>query len=661
MGGYPHLMTSRSLLCVGGLVLWASAFGTGNIPSLPDSPASSPPKIDGVLTPEEWSGAASFSGFFFDADMGTTDSNPVSFKLSYDAKYIYFGVEVKDDPKGLIMDEYRPNADLRNNDHIELLIEPYAKGSDFNQFRVNPGGAFELNLAGGTANKEEWRGGLRSASKLNPDGWSAEMAIPWDVMALPSAGTRDLMVNILWNDKSSLRRKIWHFNNGDLSKTPLWKGVQVPRTAAGREIKLLPFLYAGYSDKGRDFIFNSGLDFKASLNPNSLLVGTVNPDFRNIENQVLSLDFSYFERLASESRPFFQEGSGYRGVGFDSRIFASQRIRSFDAGLNTYGNLDSRTTYSLLTTQDFGNASNIVATMDRKLNNRSNLNVAYVSAMQKGLNNQAAMLNGWTRDGEMEYFGGARITEDDVTKTGTSINLGATRNSKGWFNYLEYQQVSESFNPRLGFQRERDFRGLSTWHEFEKAHPRGPIAETGFEFGGGWAERLDGTPYRKNFDLNTSVTFRNGVDWDMSLGQGTFLDSVDQNFRINVEYPIGNPYRRAYIDYVTGNFDRQAYDQFGMGFSYRPFKKVQTGVSAQWQRHYEDSRQLIASLSWDLGTYESLAGRVVEREGDINWYLSWRRSGGLGAEFFVILGDPNAREFTKSLILKAVFPLSIKY
>jgi hypothetical protein len=654
-------MTPRSLLCASGVVLWASAFGTGNIPSLPDSPAASPPKIDGVLAPEEWSGAASFSGFFFDADMGTTDSNPVSFKLSYDAKYIYFGVEVKDDPKGLIMDEYRPNSDLRNNDHIELLIEPYAKGSDFNQFRVNPGGAFELNLAGGTANKEEWRGGLRSASKVHPDGWSAEMAIPWEVMALPSAGTRDLMVNILWNDKSSLRRKIWHFNNGDLSKTPLWKGVQVPRTSVGRDIKLLPFFYAGYNDKSRDFLFNSGLDFKASLNPNSLLVGTVNPDFRNIENQVLSLDFSYFERLANESRPFFQEGAGYRGVGFGSRIFASQRIRSFDAGLNTYGNLDGRTTYSLLTTQDFGHESNIVATLERKLDPKSNLNIAYVNAMQKGRNNQAALVNGWTRQGELEFFAGARMSEDDVTKTGTGFNLGASRNTKGWFNYLEYQQVSESFNPRLGFQRETNYRGLDTWHEFEKTHPRGPVAETGIEFGGGWAERLDGRPYRKNFDLNTSVTFRNGIDWDMSIGQGTFLDSVDQNFRVNVEYPIGNPYRRAYIDYVTGNFDRQAYDQFGMGFSYRPYRKVQTSVSAQWQRHYEDSRQLIASLSWDLGTYESLAGRVVEREGDINWYLSWRRSGGLGAEFFVILGDPNAREFTKSLILKAVFPLSIKY
>lgn len=654
-------MTSRSLLCAASLVLSSSAISAGNIPSLPSAPAPAPPKIDGLISPDEWQSSASFNGFFFDADMGTQDTNPISFYLTYDAKHIYFGVEVKDDPKGLIMDEYRPNIELGNNDHIEFLIEPFAKASSFNLFRVSPGGAFEMRLAGGTANKEEWRGGMRTASKVHADGWSAEMAIPWDVMSLPSAGERDLMINVIWNDKSSLRRKIWHYNGGDLSKTPLWKGVNVPRISTGRSLKLLPFFYAGYADKDRDFLFNSGLDLKTSLTPNSQLVGTINPDFRNIENQVLSLDFSYFERLANESRPFFLEGSGYRGVGFDSRIFASQRIRTFDAGINTYGSFDSKTTYSFLTTQDFGKEANLVATFDRKLSPQTNLNMAYVSAMKKGQNNQAAMINSFSRQGSYEYFAGARMTEDDLVKTGTSFNLGALRNEKGWFNYVEYQQVSESFNPRLGFQRERDFRGLETWHEFEKTHPRGVVAETGIEFGGGWAERLDGTPYRKNIDLNTSVTFRNGIDWDMSIGQGTFLDSVDQNFRVNVEYPIGNPYRRAYIDYVTGNFARHAYDQFGMGFSYRPYKKVQTGLSAQWQRHYDDTRQLIASLSWDLGTYESLAGRIVEREGDINWYLSWRRSGGLGAEYFVILGDPNSREFSKSLILKAVFPLSIKY
>ncbi len=253
------------------------------------------------------------------------------------------------------------------------------------------------------------------------------------------------------------------------------------------------------------------------------------------------------------------------------------------------------------------------------------------------------------------------MTEDDFQKTGTSLNIGGTHNAKGWFNYLEFQQVSEAFRPRLGFQRETDYRSVSVWNEMSKTHPRGAIAETGIEFGGGWAERLDGSRYRKNVDISSSITFRNGIDWDMNYGQGTFEDSTDQDFRINVEFPRGNPYRRASIDYVVGNIARQPYELFSLNFSYRPVQRIQTSLSTQWQDHYDRSRQTIASVSWDLGTYESIAGRIVEREGDINWYLSWRKSGGLGSEFFVILGDPNAKEFRTSLILKAVFPLSLKY
>jgi len=654
-------MTPRSLLCVSGMVLSAASWSTVNSPSLPDAPASSPPKIDGILDSGEWNGAATFQGTFFDDENGQADTQPITFHLTYDEKFIYFGVKVIDDPKTLIRDEYRPNSSLGSNDSIQLILDPFGQASEFNSFAVNPSGAYQMTLAGGTANKEEWRGGMRSAGRVLSDGWSAEMAIPWSIMSLPSPGRRDMRINVSWNDRSALRDKVWHFINGDASKSPLWKNVLIPKADSGRVLKLLPYLYAGASRNPNETIANAGLDFKTPLTPNSMLVGTFNPDFRNIENQVLSLDFSYFERLAQESRPFFLEGSGYRGVGFESRIFASQRIGEFDAGLNTYGRLDEKSTYSLLATQDFGRTSNVVATVDRQVGKTSNLNFAYAGGLARGRNNHAMMLNGWGRSGNYEFFGGGRLTDDDLVKSGSSLNLGATHNAKGWFNYLEYQQVSANFLPRLGFQRERNFRSVSAWNETTRTHPRGAISETGIEFGGGWAERLDGTPYRKNLDVNTSVTFRNGIDWDMSYGQGTFEDSVDQDFRINVEFPRGNPYRRASIDYVVGNIARQPYEQFGLSFAYRPIQRLQTSLSTQWQDHYDRSRQVIASFNWDLGMYESVGGRLVERGGKFNWYLSWRKSGGLGSEFFVILGDPNAREFRTSLIIKAVFPLSLKY
>jgi hypothetical protein len=56
-----------------------------------------------------------------------------------------------------------------------------------------------------------------------------------------------------------------------------------------------------------------------------------------------------------------------------------------------------------------------------------------------------------------------------------------------------------------------------------------------------------------------------------------------------------------------------------------------------------------------------LSTRFVRRQNDYNIYFSYRKSGGRGAEYYVILGDPNAQSFRTSLVLKAVFPIEIRY
>jgi hypothetical protein len=50
---------------------------------------------------------------------------------------------------------------------------------------------------------------------------------------------------------------------------------------------------------------------------------------------------------------------------------------------------------------------------------------------------------------------------------------------------------------------------------------------------------------------------------------------------------------------------------------------------------------------------------VVEQSGEINAYLAFRRSGNLGTEYYLIIGDPNATTFRPSIILKVVIPLTI--
>jgi hypothetical protein len=49
----------------------------------------------------------------------------------------------------------------------------------------------------------------------------------------------------------------------------------------------------------------------------------------------------------------------------------------------------------------------------------------------------------------------------------------------------------------------------------------------------------------------------------------------------------------------------------------------------------------------------------VKRQDKLNAYLSFRKSGNRGAEYFLFLGDPNALTFRASVILKLVVPFQL--
>lgn len=89
-------------------------------------------------------------------------------------------------------------------------------------------------------------------------------------------------------------------------------------------------------------------------------------------------------------------------------------------------------------------------------------------------------------------------------------------------------------------------------------------------------------------------------------------------------------------------------------------KNLKSSVTAQFYDLFEDSTQIIGSLLYDFTKTQSISAKVVRRDRDYNFYVSYRKAGGLGAEYFLIIGDPNARSFVPRIILKAVFPLEIR-
>lgn len=643
-------------LCTCGTVSW----GQGKGPEFPGAKLSAPPVIDGVIGDEEWKGAEPQSFIFVDSQTAEPGRDPVTIRLAYDENAMYVAVRVKDDPKTLNMTEYRQNVSLGSNDNIAFTLDPSGAYSAFNTFRVNPAGATAISLSGGRAAKAEWQGAFAAKGAVLPDGWSCEMSIPWKILTLPAPGKKNIPIQVSWIDSSESRNRILAYAEQDVRKLAHWTNVEVPHVEVPRVLNLLPYGYAGYDEQGRDTILNAGLDFKTQLGRSGQVVGTINPDFRNIENSVLSLDFSYFERLAGEARPFFLEGRQYLANSIGS-IFATQRIRDFDAGIKAYGQLNQKSNYALMVTQDFGVQTNIAAGYTLNPTPNSVLRGGVVQTKRNGADNTAATMLAANQTGAYTYYGTGSYTDDKVLGQGSSFDIGINHSAKGSNSGLNYGEVTANYFPRLGYAPEQGFRGASFFHDTERNNSKGPLKAGGWGLNGNWAEKLNGDRYQLAGGGSLFATFRNEVSLGFSYNQSTFFKSVDHSWSGSLSFPANNPNRSISISYTAADYSRNAYTNFSLGGNYRISNRLMTTLSSQWVEHYDKQRLSIATFNYDLGDYQNLAGRLIERDGEINWHLTWRKAGKEGAEYFMILGDPNSKHFRRSLILKAVFPLSLKY
>ncbi len=617
------------------------------------------PRIDGRIEPGEWPAEARRAGFW------TQESNELSdqraeYWLTADSQFLYFAARAYGDPNHLTADEYRQNVNLNGNDTFGLDIDPFGTLQSSNEFLVNPRGATRIRLAGGRAAKTEWAGEFEAKSQILPDGWSCEAKIPWGIMALPSAGKHNLRFNIVWYRSDTQKDYEWRHSGDDPNKTPYWLNVSIPLIKAQRSLKLLPFGYAGI-DNSNDRITDFGMDVKTDVAENLHLVGTINPDFRNIENSILSLDHSYFERLASDARPFFQEGANYVNTGIDQRLFASQRISRFDAGVNFYGEPDANTRLGVLSTVDYGNQATFVGSVTHQFAPLKTWSATLVSNQQTGLRNNAFQGTAGLQYGPTDFYFKGQVTDDEITKTGSRVNFGFFKQNNGWTANAEYVQVTPGFNPRIGFSPEQDLRGLNWNFQKTNLYRQGRFLNASVGTQGLVYSHFDASSYRNDLSVFGEATLRNQLSASLELDWSQFENSRDHLYSFETTWPSGNPYRFLSLSLADGSFDGDPYRLVGLQTSYRPMIRMQVSAGAQFVDYRGFQRQTIVSASYDVGHYEAVGGRLVNRGDEWDWYLSYRLSGRRGSEVFLILGDPNALNFQRQLILKVVVPMTIRF
>ncbi|MCH8273566.1 MAG: carbohydrate binding family 9 domain-containing protein [Armatimonadetes bacterium] len=650
------------LLSLAVCVTLGSAVFADSSRSLPGRRLTQPPVIDGVVGLDEWSEAASSQGFV-DRFSGRETEFKTRLFAAYDDEFLYFAFLLYDpDPSQIRATEYRREGSLRGDDRITVLINPYGtfRREDFNEFRVNPRGATNADFAGGRAAKREWRGEYEAAARVTDEGWEAELRIPWAILRLPPPGARDLTINFERDVPRAQQETQWS-SLGPTGRRELhgvWTDVDVPAVRAERLIQVLPYQVVG-TEEGTALVFDSGVDFRYQFDAQLGGLATVNPDFANVENDVLGIEFSRFERLADERRPFFTEGSGFfRGSGF-----RAQRIGLIDFGAKMFGKLSDEESIGALFTTRFGHETAGVANYRRTWGPYSSMSAAWLHLdTQDGVRNDVVGVGGRYSVLPWGVSGGLSMSSDDDAGTGHRADGELSYSEGAFVAEVRYNEVSGDFEPRLGFAPLRGFRGFSASAEYDRDYAEGPIATFAWDVGARRTIRFDGGGLFLNSDsAAVEIETRAGFEVEASFERSNFQGERDSLYELRASYPSNDPFRQAGVSIVLGDIEGEGYQELRARGRYRFPSTFSVDFSLQFVRFSgENPVQHIFNVSYELSEYESLLGRAILREGHLNWYFAFRRSGNFGAEYFLIIGDPNADEFENRIVLKAVFPFDLR-
>ena len=345
-------------------ILMLAAASAGAAPSSPSDslfahlPAihavrlTSPITIDGVLDEPVWQQAEPVTNFTQrDPNQGATPSQKTEVRIAYDDKAFYIGARMWDASPDSIIARLARRDVWVSSDRFAIFVDPFHDRRNGYYFEINAAGTlYDGTLYNCDWDESSWDGVWQGRSKIDKQGWSAEVRIPFSQLRFRKEE------RYLWG--INFRREIPRGNEADwvvfvpknesgfVSRFPSLTGIE--KVTPGHYLELLPYVTtrAEYLVTSAGDPFNDGSrykgevggDIRTGLGSSLTLNGTVNPDFGQVEVDPAVVNLTDAETFFQEKRPFFVEGntiynfgnqgaSNYWGFNWqDPKFFYTRRI-----------------------------------------------------------------------------------------------------------------------------------------------------------------------------------------------------------------------------------------------------------------------------------------------------------------------------------------------
>ncbi len=521
------------LLAAVGAAMLSAADDKYERPVIQAPVCEAPPVIDGVLDDACWQ-QAYHSGDFWNTRDQCAPNEGTEVWLCVDAEAFYAAVYCHDSqPQHISCQETKRGGDIWNDDYVTVGIDADHCGERIYTFHVTANGTQCEDIPGGSDAKIEWRGDWQAAGRVVDDGWVAEVRIPFSILRYP-AGQSVWGVFVRRHHARTSNMFNWppQPEQWDSHEIAELRGLKLPVFKARPVI--MPNVQTEWG-AGR-LRTNWSLDAKYTHKSGVTAVLSLTPDFRNIEDEVESIDFSYTERWYRDRRPFFVEGEDYMPPG---TIFYSRRIPEFDVGVKAFGSVGG-TTVGLLDAWSATGRNDMAVALRQTIARDHRVELGYVSTHQPEVKNKTYYVGGryYKRFGSGYFRVRTRLfhsrTAGGDDGKAFSINLRRQLGRNKPRLWVEYERVDPTFDPVDGYAPDVDLEGVSggigLWRSFDNRRTEW----SGFHVNAGSYRHTDGSAYHDDIEVGWWTSYRDGTSWEMEWNYSDRPPNVDRVWGVGI-------------------------------------------------------------------------------------------------------------------------------
>ena len=302
-------------------------------PRLRVSPLTQAIELDGRMREPVWATADSALLTEFEPELGAVTSERTVVKILADADALVFGIRCDDpDPDRITSFSRARDADLSEEDHVRIVLDPFLNEQSGYVFAVNPDGARydaliteQAHRLGGRENPD-WDTIWEASATRSATGWSVEIRIPIKSL-LYKPGLTEWGFNVQRRVQRKLETERWAFPVRNWRITQMSRAgrlVDLPALRLDRGLSVRPALVTASGIVAPAAPWSTtvtgSLDATQRLGSNTLAFLTVHTDFAETEVDQRRTNVSRFSLFFPEKRWFFLEGTDIFdfGLGLDS-------------------------------------------------------------------------------------------------------------------------------------------------------------------------------------------------------------------------------------------------------------------------------------------------------------------------------------------------------